>query len=57
MFYYQRCGTPVTQANGGNWYHPVCHEASNQDLACAGMAWRQGHAPAMCMVAGTTPAI
>jgi hypothetical protein len=41
MFYYQRCGTAVTSTHGGNWNHPVCHEASNQDLAA--LEWISGH--------------
>jgi endoglucanase len=33
MYFYQRCGGDVPQANGGTWHHPPCHCAENQDKA------------------------
>jgi endoglucanase len=30
-FYYQRCGTAVTEQHGGKWNHTTCHKHSNQD--------------------------
>ncbi len=30
-YYYQRCGTNVSAAHGGNWNHADCHLGANQD--------------------------
>ncbi len=32
MFYYQRCGTNISFACGGDWNHAQCHKGANQDL-------------------------
>ena len=41
-FYYQRCGTEIDAAHGGNWVHDDCHVGPNQDLAAVG--WLNGAA-------------
>jgi hypothetical protein len=33
MYFYQRCGGDVPEANAGVWHHPPCHCAENQDKA------------------------
>jgi endoglucanase len=32
--FYQRCGTEIASTHGETWTHTVCHNGSNQDLAC-----------------------
>jgi len=40
-FYYQRCGSAVTAAYGGNWSHAAaCHAGANQDPAAH--LWKDG---------------
>ncbi|MCC6459648.1 MAG: glycoside hydrolase family 9 protein [Saprospiraceae bacterium] len=32
--YYQRCGTAITAAHGGQWTHSACHQGNGQDTGC-----------------------
>ncbi|MEK7474757.1 MAG: glycoside hydrolase family 9 protein [Candidatus Coatesbacteria bacterium] len=34
-YYYQRCGTDLTEAFGGHWVHQACHVGPGQDLGAS----------------------
>ena len=42
-YYYQRCGTDLTEAFGGPWNHKACHVGPGQDLEAQG--WDGGAKP------------